>query len=110
MKKVEKARELIEKHGFSRNSYETGEQYEKTYNGKETRYFGWVKKVIVTIELYTDEDDAEYVEANIMSVKIDDCGDLIDLKSVQDAIEQAVADIEELQDEIDDLEGDEELE
>ena len=102
MKKVEKARELIEKHGFSRNSYKTVEQYEKTYIDKETRYL-----VIVTIELYTDEDDAEYAEANIMSVKFDDCGDLTDLKVAQVVIEQAVDDVEELQDEISDLEGDE---
>jgi hypothetical protein len=105
MNKVEKARELIEKYGFSRNSYKTGEQYEKTYIDKETRYSWWFKKVIVTIELYTDEDGA-YAGANITSV--DGWGDLTDLKTVQDYIEQAVADIEELQDEIDDLEGDEE--
>ncbi len=109
MNKVEKARELIEEHGFSRNSDKTGEQYEKTYIDKVTRYFRWVKKVTVTIELYTDEYDAEYVEANIENVKFDYCADLTDLKAVQDAIEQAVADIEELQDEIDDLEGDKEL-
>ena len=106
MNKVEKVRELIEKHGFSRNSYKTGEQYEKTYTDRSSC---WAKKVIVTIELYTDEDDAEYVEANIENVEIGDCADLIDLKTVQDAIEQAVADVEELQDEIDDLEGDKEL-
>lgn len=105
MTKVEKARELIEKHGFSRNSDKTCEQYEKTYKG--SYYSIWVRKVTVTIELYTDEDDAEYTEAIIENVKIDDCADLVDLKNVQDAIEQAVADVEELQDEIDDLEGDE---
>src|SRR5574344_431939 len=100
MKKVEEASELIEKYGFSRNSYKTGEQYEKIYND---RYSSCFKKVIVTIELYTDEDDAEYAEANIENVTIDDCGDFDDLKAVQDAIEQAIGDIEELQDEIDDL-------
>jgi hypothetical protein len=105
MTKVEKARELIEKYGFSRNSYKTGEQYEKTYNA---RYSRWIEKVIVTIELYTDEDDAEYAEANIENVEIDDCADFDDLKAVQDAIEQAVDDFEEIQDEIDDLEGDKE--
>jgi hypothetical protein len=106
MTKVEKVRELIEKHGFSRNSYKTGEQYEKTYSA---RYSRWIEKVIVTIELYTDEDDAEYAEANMENVEIDELGgDFDDLRAVQDAIEQAVDDFEELRDEIDDLEGDEE--
>lgn len=107
MNKVEKARELIEKLGFSRNSDKTDEQYEKIYSTHYS-HCSWVLKVTVTIELYTDEDGA-YAEANIISVKFDDCGDLTDLKSVQDSVEQAVNDIEELQDEIADLEGDKEL-
>ena len=109
MTKVEKARELIEKYGFSRNIYTTCEQYEQYEKTYSTHYSSWTKKVIVTIELYTDEDGA-YAEANIMSVKIDNCEDLADLKDVQDAIEQAIDDVEDLQDEIDDLEGDKELE
>lgn len=44
MKKVEKARELIEKYGFSRNSYEMCEQYEKTYNARYSSC-SWVKKL-----------------------------------------------------------------
>lgn len=110
MNKVEKARELIEKYGFSRNSNKAYEQYEKTYEGKATssRYSSWVRKVTVTIELYTDEDDAAYAEADIEDVEMDECGDLTDLKAIQDAISQAVDNVEELQDEIDDLEGDEE--
>lgn len=103
MTKIEKIRNLIDAFGFvrtdSQSAYET---YEKSYEQRPGQYGGYGPARCVKMTISLDE---EFLA--IDDVKIDEAGDIEDMRAVAGAITDAADDFEDLYTQAEDLEDDE---